>query len=167
MITLQIELKDLLFSIKTQQESNCESIIVNNQILLIRNGLKNFLLAISKHFNIAIWSQFDDNTNYELVKFIKQLGVQIIYSRSLKDCKQFPDPCNPDKFVIGKRLKTLNHLGFSPSKIISIEPTVPIKENYNNYFIISQFNGQLDYDLKNATSELIAHKEIQDTTLLN
>lgn len=161
---IQLELKNLLFSEEVIDNSSCEIVDFGSLKLSKRNGANEFLIELAKFFRIGVWSRYDNEIHNQLVDYIRNLGIDILYDRSLENCTQFHQN---DKFITEKRIKTLNYMGIEKSNLIVIENQEPINENYGNHYIISEFKGQKDNELPDSLIELIELTNVTDTTRIH
>lgn len=161
---IQLELKNLLFSKEILDNSSCEIVDFENLKLAKRNGADEFLIELAKFFRVGIWSRYDSEIHNQLVDHIRNLGIDILYDRSLENCTQFHQN---DKFITEKRIKTLNHIGIDKSNLIVIENQEPTNENYGNHYIISEFKGQQENELLDSLIGIIEFANVTDTTRIN
>jgi carboxy-terminal domain RNA polymerase II polypeptide A small phosphatase len=128
-----------------------------------RPYLEKFLIDISKHFSIGIWSSADDNYVTEIVKSIKPENVEleIIWGRSRCSIKRDYDL---DTYIFEKRLDKLKKKGFRLEQIIIVDDT-PEKSrtNYGNAIYIQEFSGNtIDEELKHLHDYLLTLKNVEN-----
>lgn len=145
---IQLEFKNLLFSKEIKKDSKYEVIHFKNASLSKRNGVDSFVKELAKHFQIGIWSRYEKELHDELVQYVKDLGINIIFEKSLESCTYFYSIEKEEK-----RLKRLYNIDLT--KLITLESEGPLKENYGNHFLISEFKGQEDDELIDALIALI------------
>lgn len=126
-----------------------------------RPYLDNFLLDISNHFAIGIWSSADDTYVTEIVKNIKPHNVEfeIIWGRSRCSLKR---DLNSGNYYFEKRLAKLKKRGFKLQQIIIVDDTPSkSKYNYGNAIYIKEFLGDTtDVELKYLHDYLLTLKTV-------
>ena len=128
-----------------------------------RPYLEEFLVDISKHFTIGIWSSADDAYVMEIVKSIKPENVafEIVWGRSRCSIKRDYDL---DNYIFEKRLDKLKKKGFRLEQIIIVDDT-PEKSrtNYGNAIYIQEFLGdKADEELKHLLDYLLTLKKVEN-----
>ena len=125
-----------------------------------RPHLDQFLVDISKHFKIGIWSSADDDYVTEIANNIKpdNVELEIIWGRSRCSLKR---DYTFDNYYFEKRLNKLKKKGFRLEKIIIVDDTPQkSRNNYGNAIYINEFSG-------NATDEELKHLQDYLLTLKN
>jgi carboxy-terminal domain RNA polymerase II polypeptide A small phosphatase len=128
-----------------------------------RPYLDKFLLDISNHFAIGIWSSADDTYVTEIVKNIKPHNVEfeIIWGRSRCSLKR---DLNSGNYYFEKRLAKLKNKGFKLQQIIIVDDTPhKSKNNYGNAIYIKEFLGvPADEELKHLYTYLLTLKSVNN-----
>ncbi len=161
MLTIQLEFKDILFT-SWKEFSSCQTIQFNSGKYLKRNGLDEFLITLANHFQIAVWSRYSNPIHSEMLEYIQNLGIHIVYQRT--DITEF---YLNEETRHEKRLKRLNYIGFNPSQNIALEDKIPLYENYGNHFVIDSFIGEKDQVLETSLPKLIEFENCTDTSRIN
>ena len=125
--------------------------------------LKWFLVEISRHFDVGIWSSADDTYVSNIVNLIKpeELKLEITWGRSR--CSYRRD-MELDEYIYEKRLDKLKKRGYRLEDLIIVYDT-PEKSrtNYGNAIYIKEFLGEPnDEELKFLYEYLITLKNIQN-----
>lgn len=128
-----------------------------------RPFLEKFLVEISKHFTIGIWSSAEDLYVTEIVKRIKleNLDFIIVWGRNRCSIKRDYDL---DNHYFEKRLKKLKKKGFNLEQIIIVDDTPEkSRDNYGNAIYIQAFTGDLkDEELNHLYDYLLTLKNIEN-----
>ena len=128
-----------------------------------RPNLDKFLVDISKHFAIGIWSSADDIYVTEIVKNIKPDNVEfeIIWGRSRCSLKR---DYTFDNYFFEKRLDKLKKKGFNLEQIIIVDDTPEkSRNNYGNAIYIKEFSGDTtDEELKHLHDYLLTLKKVDN-----
>ena len=128
-----------------------------------RPHLDQFLIDISKHFTIGIWSSADDIYVAEIVKNIKPDNVdfEIIWGRSRCSLKRDYDL---DNYYFEKRLDKLKKKGFKLEQIIIVDDSPEkSRNNYGNAVYINEFSGnETDEELKYLHDYLLTLKKVDN-----
>jgi len=132
-----------------------------------RPHLDKFLIDISKHFAIGIWSSADDIYVTEIVKNIKPDNVdfEIIWGRSRCSLKRNYDL---DSYFFEKRLDKLKKKGFKLEQIIIVDDTPEkSRNNYGNAIYINEFSGDAtDEELKHLHDYLLTLKNVDNVRII-
>ncbi|MGE6220593.1 NIF family HAD-type phosphatase [Nubsella zeaxanthinifaciens] len=125
--------------------------------------LEHFLVNISKHFAIGIWSSAGDDYVTEMANKIKPTDVEfeIIWGRSR--CSQKRDETF-DNYYFEKRLDKLKKKGFRLEQIIIVDDTPEkSRNNYGNAIYIKEFLGDpTDQELKYLYDYLLTLKDVEN-----
>ncbi len=128
-----------------------------------RPYLEKFLLDISKHFAIGIWSSADDIYVTEIVNNIKPENVEfeIVWARSRCSLKKDYDL---DNYIFEKRLDKLKKKGFRLEQIIIVDDTPEkSRNNYGNAICIQEFTGdKTDKELLYLVEYLLTLKKVEN-----
>lgn len=128
-----------------------------------RPFLDQFLIDISKHFTVGIWSSADDSYVTEIVKNIKPdyINFEIIWGRSRCSLKRDYDL---DNYYFEKRLDKLKKKGFRLEQIIIVDDTPEkSRNNYGNAIYINEFLGdETDEELKYLHDYLLTLKKVEN-----
>lgn len=126
-----------------------------------RPHLEHFLIEISKHFEIGIWSSADDVYVNEIVKQVMPPSVStlIVWGRTKCTMRRNYDL---DEYYFEKRLHKLKNKGFSLDQILIIDDSPEkMKYNYGNAIYIQEFNGNLsDSELLHLLEYLLTLKDV-------
>lgn len=128
-----------------------------------RPFLEKFLIDISKHYEVGIWSSADDNYVAGIVNHIKpdSLNLLILWGRSRCSLKR---DLTYDTYNYEKRLNKLKNKGYRLEQIIIVDDT-PEKSrtNYGNAIYISEFTGDPnDRELLYLQDYLLTLKTVED-----
>ena len=128
-----------------------------------RPNLEKFLVDISKHYTIGIWSSADDDYVTEIVKNIKPENVtfEIVWGRSRCSIKRDYDM---DNYIFEKRLDKLKKKGFRLEQIIIVDDTPEkSRNNYGNAIYIQEFLGNTtDEELNHLHDYLLTLKKVEN-----
>ncbi len=143
---LILDLDETLIHATEQKLNIPEDFKFDKYFVYKRPNLDNFLIDISKHFKIGIWSSANDiYVNEIVIKIVPEnLKLEIIWGRSrcsLKKDDTF------DNYFFEKRLSKLKRKGFKLEQIIIVDDT-PEKssKNYGNAIYIKEFLGDTKDD---------------------
>lgn len=128
-----------------------------------RPYLNNFLINISNHFRIGIWSSATDIYVSEIVKQIKPATVEfeIVWGRSKCSLKQ---DHTYGTINFEKRLDKLKKKGFRLEQIIIVDDS-PEKSrtNYGNAVYIKEYTGDTtDEELNHLQEYLLTLKNVEN-----
>jgi len=128
-----------------------------------RPHLEKFLVDISKHFAIGIWSSADDIYVTEIVKNIKpdNIDLEIVWGRSRCSLKR---DYNLDNYYFEKRLDKLKKKGFRLEQIVIVDDSPEkARNNYGNAIYIKEFLGDTtDEELKHLYDYLLTLKPVEN-----
>lgn len=128
-----------------------------------RPYLRQFLIDISAHFKLGIWSTGDDAYVNEIVQHIKPDGVDLVMVWGRSKCSLKRD-YTFDNYYYEKRLSKLKKKGFSLEQIIIVDDT-PEKSgnNYGNAVYIKEYLGDTsDEELKYLYHYLLTLKDVEN-----
>jgi len=77
--------------------------------------LREFLVGISEHFSIGIWSSAGDDYVNEIVRYIKPDNVDFVVVWGRSRCSVRPDPAF-DTYYFEKRLDKLKKKAFDSNR---------------------------------------------------
>jgi TFIIF-interacting CTD phosphatase-like protein len=124
-----------------------------------RPHLDKFLIEISKHFTIGIWSSADDIYVTEIVNKIKpdNVAFEIVWGRSRCTLKR---DFSLDNYYYEKRLKKLKQKGFKLEQIIIVDDSLEkSRNNFGNAIYIKEYTGNsTDEELKHLYDYLLTLK---------
>lgn len=128
-----------------------------------RPNLEKFLIDISKHFALGIWSSADDDYVTEIVKNLKpdNVAFEIIWGRSRCSLKRDYDL---DNHFFEKRLDKLKKKGFRLEQIIIVDDSPEkSRNNYGNAIYIKEFSGDTtDEELNHLYDYLVTLKKVEN-----
>jgi len=128
-----------------------------------RPCLQNFLVDISKHFSIGIWSSASDNYVNEIIQHIKPAGVDfsLVWGRTKCTMKR---NVILDTYNYEKRLDKIKTKGFGLEQILIVDDSpAKSKTNYGNAIYIKEFTGDTnDNELKFLYDYLITFKTVDN-----
>lgn len=128
-----------------------------------RPDLEQFLIDISKHFTVGIWSSADDDYVREIVNNIKPENVdfEMIWGRSKCSLRRDYDM---DNYYYEKRLDKLKKKGFKLEQIIIVDDTPEkSRNNYGNAVYIKEFSAdKADEELKHLYDYLLTLKRVDN-----
>ena len=148
----------------SQNDSNQNySFKIGKYFICERPHLQAFLIDISKHFSIGIWSSASDNYVDEISQRIKPQGVDftIVWGRSKCTMKR---DIILDTWNFEKRLSKVKVKGFDIEQILIVDDS-PAKSraNYGNAIYIGEFIGDLhDNELKFLYNYLLTFKTVEN-----
>ena len=135
----------------------------DNYFIYKRPHLDDFLLEVSKHYNVGVWSSADDAYVNGIVEYIKpeKLGFEIVWGRSRCTLKR---DLTYDTFYFEKRLDKLKKRGFKLEKIIIVDDTPEkARNNYGNAIYIKEFTGDRnDGELIHLLNYLLTLKDVEN-----
>jgi carboxy-terminal domain RNA polymerase II polypeptide A small phosphatase len=132
-----------------------------------RPHLKDFLVDISKHFSIGVWSSAGDDYVHEIIRNIKPDNVEfeVVWGRS--KCSLRRDPVF-DTYCFEKRLDKLKKKGFRLEQILVVDDS-PEKSrtNHGNAIHIQEFTGDLtDNELQFLYDYLLTFKSTENVRMV-
>lgn len=117
----------------------------STNLWIIHPQAQEFISMLFNGFKVGIWSRLENSTLETLIRETHS-NFQFEFILGRNQCRHFSNT------FLEKRLKTINHLGFSPDRTIVIDNRIPIRENYNNTLVAPLFT-------KSSTDDLIAFAE--------
>jgi carboxy-terminal domain RNA polymerase II polypeptide A small phosphatase len=133
-----------------------------------RPHLRQFLLDLSKHFAIGIWSSAGDEYVNEIVRHIKPDNVDFIIVWGRTKCSLKRDVLF-DTYGFEKRLDKLKKKGFRLEQILVVDDS-PSKSrtNYGNAIYIKEFTGgQSDRELQFLYDYLLTFKTVDNVRTID
>jgi len=128
-----------------------------------RPYLRDFLIDISKHFSIGIWSSATDSYVNEIVEQIKpdSVNFEIVWGRSKCSLKR---DTTFDTYCFEKRLEKLKKKGFKLEQILVADDSPSkARTNYGNAVCMREFLGDLnDCELKFLYEYLLTFKTVDN-----
>jgi RNA polymerase II subunit A small phosphatase-like protein len=128
-----------------------------------RPHLDRFLIEISRHFKVGIWSSADDAYVDEIVKNIKpeSIELELIWGNSRCTVKR---DFNLDSYYFEKRLDKLKKKGFALEQIIIVDDSPEkSRNNYGNAVYIKEFSGDpADEELIHLHDYLLTLKNVEN-----
>ncbi len=128
-----------------------------------RPHLEKFLIELSQHFKIGIWSSADDEYVNHILKQITPTNIEleIVWVRSRCSYKRDIDL---DIYNFEKRLDKLKKRNFRLEQIIIVDDSPEkTRANYGNAIYIKEFIGdQSDVELKFLYEYLLSLKEVSN-----
>ena len=160
---LILDLDETLIHATTDKLNIQEDFQLDKYLVHKRPFLEDFLIKISNHFKVGIWSSASDEYVNEIVKQIKPdvVEFEIIWGRS--KCSRKRDPTF-DTMNFEKRLDKLKNKGFRLEQIIIVDDS-PAKSrtNYGNAVYIKEFTGdKTDEELKHLHDYLLTLKNVEN-----
>ena len=128
-----------------------------------RPFLNEFLLEMSNHFQIAIWSSAGDEYVNAITKLIKPDDITFLFVWGRSKCSLKRDPVF-DEYIFEKRIDKVKKFGFSLVQVLIIDDT-PLKArtNYGNAVYVKEFKGsEHDAELKLLQQYLLSIKDIEN-----
>lgn len=156
---LILDLDETLIHATEDEIGFSEDFRFNEYFVHKRPHLEQFLIEVSQHFTVGIWSSADDTYVNAIVENIKPEGInfEIIWGKSRCSIKR---DYELDSYYFEKRLDKLKKKGFSLEKIIIVDDT-PQKSgsNYGNAIYIKEFLGnRADEELNHLYKYLLTLK---------
>lgn len=128
-----------------------------------RPGLEEFLLKISQHFTLGIWSAASDNYVEEIVKTITPAKQEwfLVWGRS--KCTMKRDYLL-DTYYFEKKLEKVKNKGWRLEQVIIVDDSPEkARSNYGNAVYIKPFMGERsDEELKYLYEYLLKLKEVEN-----
>lgn len=128
-----------------------------------RPYLREFLINISEHFSIGIWSSAGDNYVNEIVRHIKPDNVDFVVVWGRSKCSVRRD-LTFDTYCFEKRLDKLKKKGFRLEQVLVVDDS-PSKSrtNYGNAIYIKEFTGDTaDRELQFLYEYLLTLKTVDN-----
>ena len=128
-----------------------------------RPYLKEFLVDISEHFSIGVWSSASDDYVNEIVRHIKPDNVDFVVVWGRSKCSIRRD-LTFDTYGFEKRLDKLKKKGFGLEQVLVVDDS-PSKSrtNYGNAISIKEFTGDTtDRELQFLYKYLLTFKTIDN-----
>lgn len=157
---LILDLDETLIHATSDKLSITEDFQFDKYFIYKRPYLNSFLLDISMHYKIGIWSSADDDYVNHIVNQITPDNFQFEFIWGRSRCSYKRD-IDLDTFVFEKRLDKLKKRGFRLEQILIIDDS-PEKSrtNYGNAIYIKEFTGETsDIELKLLHDYLITLKD--------
>jgi TFIIF-interacting CTD phosphatase-like protein len=128
-----------------------------------RPGLEEFLLKISQHFTLGVWSSASKDYVEEIVKTITPDGLEwfLVWSRSRCTMKR---DYVLDTYYFEKKLDKVKNKGFRLEQVIIVDDSPEkSRSNYGNALYIAPFEGDRgDEELKYLYEYLLRLKEVEN-----
>jgi len=128
-----------------------------------RPGLEQFLLNISQHFTLGVWSSASDEYVEEIVKTITPDAIEwfLIWGRSRCTIKR---DYNLDNYYFEKKLEKVKNKGFKLEQVIIVDDSPEkARSNYGNAVYIKPFEGNREDDeLRHLHDYLLTLKEVSN-----
>jgi len=128
-----------------------------------RPHLREFLVDISEHFSIGIWSSASDDYVNEIVRHIKPDNVDFVLVWGRSKCTLRRD-LTFDTYCFEKRLDKLKKKGFRLEQVLVVDDS-PSKSrtNYGNAIYIKEFTGDTtDLELQFLYEYLLTLKTVNN-----
>ena len=109
-----------------------------------RPFLTEFLIEMSKFFNLSVWSTADDKYVSDIVEMIrpKEIDFEFIWGRSRCTMKR---DFTLDKYIQEKRLKKIKNRGYTLEKSLIVDDSPEkTKDNFGNAIYVTPYNGDLN-----------------------
>ncbi|RYZ21991.1 MAG: phosphoprotein phosphatase [Chitinophagaceae bacterium] len=132
-----------------------------------RPHLREFLVGISEHFSIGIWSSAGDVYVNEIVRYIKPDNVDFLVVWGRSKCSVRRD-VTFDTYCFEKRLDKLKKKGFRLEQVLVVDDS-PSKSrtNYGNAIYIKEFTGDpADQELQFLYDYLLTLKGIDNVRII-
>jgi TFIIF-interacting CTD phosphatase-like protein len=160
---LILDLDETLIHASKNQLPVIEDFMLDAYYVHKRPYLDQFLVDISQHYSIGIWSSADDAYVEEMVNRVKppSLTLEILWGRSRCSLKR---DLAHDTYYFEKRLDKLKKTGFKPDQVIIVDDS-PEKSraNYGNVIYIKEFTGNRnDRELLHLYDYLLTLKSVEN-----
>ena len=132
-----------------------------------RPYLQKFLVDISGHFSLGIWSSASDNYVNEIIKVIKPEYVDFVLVWERTKCTMKRNVLL-DTYNYEKRLDKVKTKGYGLEKILIVDDS-PTKSrtNYGNSIYIKEFTGDSnDNELKFLYDYLLTFKTVDNVRII-
>jgi len=128
-----------------------------------RPGLEEFLLKISPHFTLGVWSSASNDYVEEIVKKITPKNIEWFLVWGRTRCTMKRDYIM-DTYYYEKKLDKVKNKGFSLEQIIIVDDSPEkARSNYGNAVYINPFEGDKeDEELKYLYDYLLQLKEVDN-----
>ena len=128
-----------------------------------RPGLEQFLMNISQHFTLGVWSSASNDYVEEIVKMITPPTIEwfMVWGKSRCTIKR---DYNLDTYYFEKRLDKVKNKGFKLEQIIIVDDSPEkSRSNYGNAVYIAPFEGDKnDHELTYLYDYLLTLKEVNN-----
>lgn len=129
--------------------------------IYIRPGVAQFLLDISHHYTLGVWSAAGDNYVEEIVKMITPAGIEwaMVWGKSRCTVKR---DYHLDTYYAEKKLDKVKKKGFRLEQVIIVDDSPEkSRSNYGNAVYIQPFTGDKnDRELSCLYEYLLTLKEV-------
>jgi carboxy-terminal domain RNA polymerase II polypeptide A small phosphatase len=173
-ILLILDLDETLIHATKKELIRASDFTVSHYNVYKRPFLDTFLLEISKHFHLAIWSSASDEYVDEVVKNIipEAIECQFVWGRSkattrsifLSDEDYYRYQHEPSHYYYVKNLQKVKKLGFNLEKTLIVDDTPQkAKNNYGNAIYPKEFLGEEnDNELELLLKYLLTLKDVEN-----
>lgn len=140
-----------------------EDILFDQYFVYKRPFLDQFLIDISQHYTVGIWSSAGDLYVQTIAEKIKPPGVDFAFVWGLSRCTLKRD-VERDIFEYEKKLSRLKNKGYSMESMLIVDDTrEKSRSNYGNAIYISEFTGNRDdVELPHLFRYLLSLKEVSN-----
>jgi len=141
---LILDLDETLIHATTKKLSTDPDFIYADYYIYRRPYLDLFLIDMSLHFQLAIWSSADDQYVNDIVKSIQLQGLTFEFIWGRSRCTPRRD-YDLDRYVHEKRLKKVKKQGFTLGRTLIVDDSPEkTKDNFGNAIYIKPFTGNSD-----------------------
>ena len=173
-ILLILDLDETLIYASKQMLHREPDFTIFNYHVYKRPFLDAFLLELSNHFNLAIWSSASDDYVTEIIKNIKPESIefQFVWGRSkattrsilLSDEDYYRYQHQPSHYYYVKNLKKVKKQGFTIEKMLIVDDTPQkAKNNYGNAIYPKEYVGEIDdNELELLLDYLLTLKDVEN-----
>ncbi|HEX2629843.1 MAG TPA: HAD family hydrolase [Chitinophagaceae bacterium] len=158
---LILDLDETLIHSTESRLAHAEDILFDQYFVYKRPFLDQFLIDISQHYVIGIWSSAGDMYVQTIAEKIKPQEIDYAFVWGRSRCT-FKRDMERDFYEYEKKLSKLKSKGYSLESMLIVDDTrEKARSNYGNAIYIREFTGNReDVELQHLFTYLVSLKEV-------